>query len=56
MQQDTFKIEMQIKALSKKMEQGKSSNPFALRNKIEQLKKKLQEVNSKQNWEQFLSR
>lgn len=46
----------QLKALIRKLESGKVTNPYALRNKIELLQKQIVEENRKQALYEFLAR
>lgn len=48
--------EKQLKALIRKLESGKSTNPYALRNKIDNLKKQIAEENRRRAIEEFLAR
>ena len=51
----TAQKERQLKALIRKLESGKSPNPYALRNKIELLRKQIEEARRRQYWEEFLA-
>lgn len=48
--------EKQLKALIRKLESGKVPNPYALRNKIDTLKKQIVEENRRRAYEEFLAR
>lgn len=51
----TAQKERQLKALIRKLEAGKSPNPYALRNKIEILKKQIDEERRRQYFYEFLA-
>jgi len=48
--------EKQLKALIRKLESGKVTNPYALRNKIELIKRQIAEANHRRAYEEFLAR
>ena len=50
------KLTAQIKALSKKIEEGKVKNIYAVQNKIKLLKINLQHETELFNWESYLSK
>lgn len=54
-QLDYASIERQIFALNKRLESGSVKNYFALKNKIESLKKKLKERKQNTAWDNFLA-
>ena len=49
------KLKLQIKALNLRLKEGKATNVYALRNKIESLKKDLQAEMDNHYWENYLS-
>ena len=49
------KLKLQIKALNCRLNEGKVTNVYALRNKIECLKKDLQAEMDNHYWENYLS-
>lgn len=49
------KITMQIKALNKRLEEGKVKNVFPLQNKIKSLKNALKIENERQTWANLLN-
>jgi len=49
-------IKSQIKAINKAIENGKCKNPYAAKNKVNQLKKKAAKLLQQNNWNNFLSR
>lgn len=51
----TAQKEKQLKALIRKLESGKVPNPYALRNKIELLRRQIEEGRRKQNLYEFLA-
>lgn len=51
----TAQKERQLKALVRKLEAGKSPNPYALRSKIELLKKQIEEARRSQYFYEFLA-
>jgi len=51
----TAQKEKQLKALIRKLESGKVPNPYALRNKIELLRRQIEEARRRQYWEEFLA-
>lgn len=54
-QLDRATKERQLYALQKKLESGTVKNYFALKNKIEQLKKAIKEEKEDQNWQNYLA-
>ena len=54
-QLDYAGIERQIFALSKRLESGSVKNYFALKNKIEGLKRKLRQRKEDEGWNNFLA-
>lgn len=52
----TAQKEKQLKALIRKLESGKSTNPYALRNKIDLIRKQIVEENRRVAYEEFLAR
>lgn len=54
--QNIQKLTAQIKALSKKIEEGKIKNIYAVKNKIKLLKEKLEIETELFNWENYLSK
>jgi hypothetical protein len=53
--QNINKITMQIKALNKRIEEGKVKNVYAVQNKIKTLKNRLKIEIDLYNWENYLS-
>lgn len=53
--QEVNKIKSQIKALNKRIEDGKVKNIFAVSNKIKSLKNRLKIELDNYNWENYLS-
>lgn len=51
----TAQKERQLKALIRKLEAGKSPNPYALRNKIELLQRQIAEEKRRQYFYEFLA-
>ena len=51
----TAQKEKQLKALIRKLESGKVPNPYALRNKIELLKRQIDEARRRQYFYEFLA-
>ena len=52
----TAQKERQLKALIRKIESGKVPNPYALRNKIDNLKAQIEEEKRKQSYFEYLAR
>lgn len=52
----TAQKEKQLKALVRKLESGKVANPYALRNKIDLVKKQIEEEKRKQSYYEYLAR
>lgn len=55
MQTATQKIK-QINALSIRLRSGQVKNPYAIKNKIEKLKKEIENINRGKAWTNFLAR
>lgn len=52
----TAQKEKQLKALIRKIESGKVTNPYALRNKIDNLRLQIEEENRRKSLYQYLAR
>jgi hypothetical protein len=46
----------QIKALSIRLNSGQVKNPYAIKNKIEKLKKEIESINRGKAWTNFLAK
>jgi|FreactcultureFD7_1027221.scaffolds.fasta_scaffold08126_9 hypothetical protein len=53
--QNNQKIQSQIKALNKRLEEGKVKNVFPVQNKIKSLKNALKIENERQTWANLLN-
>lgn len=52
----TAQKERQLKVLVRKLESGKATNPYALRGKIELIRKQIEEENRRQSYFEYLAR
>lgn len=52
----TAQKEKQLRALIRKLESGKSTNPYALRNKIDLIRRQIEEENRNRAYYEFLAR
>ena len=53
--QNNQKVQNQIKALNKRLEEGKVKNVFPVKNKIKSLKNALKNANERQSWANLLN-
>ena len=52
----TAQKEKQLKALLRKLESGKVTNPYALRGKIDLIRKQIEEEKRRQSYYEYLAR
>jgi hypothetical protein len=55
METNVYKLKAQIKALNKRLEDGKVKNEYSVKNKIKTLKNTLKIAMDNYNWENYLS-
>ena len=52
----SYKLQMQIKAIYRRIQTGKIKNIYSAKNKIKQLENRLKIANERERWETYLSK